>query len=87
MLFQNCIKADLLLTETTGEILQTTIQLYTVKMSHWYQMNPKVWLFNTALSAQLPCLAGLSLYNVQFNQIFDCLASQSSDYDYGTKLF
>ena len=31
-------------------------------MSHWYQMNPKVCLYNTALSAQPPCLAGLSLY-------------------------
>ena len=26
-----------------------------------YQMNPIVFLYNTALSAQLPCLAGLSL--------------------------
>ena len=36
------------------------LKLYTVIMSHWYQMNNKVFL-NTALSAQLPCLAGLSL--------------------------
>ena len=34
---------------------------YILKMSHWYQMNPKVFLNKTALSAQLPCLAGLSL--------------------------
>ena len=58
-------KTFLLLTETTGEILQTTLhsyfqKLYTVKMSHWYKMNPNVFLYKTALSAQLPCLVGLS---------------------------
>ena len=26
--------------------------MYTVKMSHWYQMSPKVFLDNTALSDQ-----------------------------------
>ena len=25
-------------------------------MFHWYQMNPKVFLYNTAFLAQLPCL-------------------------------
>ena len=58
-------KKFLLLTETTGEKLQTTLhsfkKLYTVKMSHRYQITPKVFLYNTALSAQLPCPAGLSL--------------------------
>ena len=33
----------------------------TVKMSHWYLLNPTVFLYNTALSAQNPCLPGLSL--------------------------
>ena len=37
-------------------------KLYSVKMSHWYQMNHKGFLYNfSALSAQLPSLAGLSL--------------------------
>ena len=36
-------------------------------MSDWYQMNSKVVLYNTALSAQLPCLAGLSFFNVNLN--------------------
>ena len=31
-------------------------------------MHPKVFLYNTALSAQLPCLAGLSLF-VKINKI------------------
>ena len=52
-LLNNFMKRFFLLTEITGEILQTT--------SHWYQMDPRVFLYNTALSAQLPCLAGLSL--------------------------
>ena len=53
--FQNYI---LLLTKTTGKILQALLfkKLYTVKMSYWYQMNPKVFLCNTVLSTQLPCL-------------------------------
>ena len=32
-------------------------------MTNWYPMNPKVFLYNTALSAQLTCLTGLSLYS------------------------
>ena len=30
-------------------------------MSDWYQKNTKTILYKTALLAQLPCLAGLSL--------------------------
>ena len=36
-------------------------QLYTLKTSLRYQMNPKKFLYKTALSAQLPCLASRSL--------------------------
>ena len=43
-------------------------------MSHWYQIDSKVFLYNTALSAQPPCLAGLSLLRSQvtfdFNSLF-----------------
>ena len=31
-------------------------------MSHWYKINLKAFLYNTALSAQLSCLASHSLY-------------------------
>ena len=31
-------------------------------MSHWYHINTSVFSYNTALSAQLPCLACLYLY-------------------------
>ena len=61
-LLNNCKKMFLLLTETTDEILQTTLRSYLkVKMFHWYKMNSKVFLYNTALSAQLPCIASHSL--------------------------
>ena len=36
-------------------------QLYNLKTSHRYQMNPEKFLYKTALSAQLPCLASRSL--------------------------
>ena len=46
-----------LLSETTGEQLQTTLRSYfkivNHKMSHWSQTNPEVFLYNTTLSAQL----------------------------------
>ena len=62
MLFKKCKKTFLLLTKTTGEILQTTLLYYLKgKMFHWYKMNSKVFLYNTALSAQLPCIASHSL--------------------------
>ena len=61
MLFKNCKKNFHLLTETTGEILQTNLRSYTLKMSHWYQMNLKVFLNNNALSTQRTFMAGLSL--------------------------
>ena len=53
----------LLLTETTGEILQTTLHSY-LKIAHRKNVSlvsnePKVFPFNTALLAYLPCLAGL----------------------------
>ena len=64
-------KIFLLLTVTAGEILKTLIyKLYNVKMylSHWYQSNPKVFFLQYALSAQLPGLAGLSLYRGSVKQ-------------------
>ena len=33
-------------------------------MFYWHQRNPKAFPYNTALSAQLPCLASLSLYTL-----------------------
>ena len=49
-----------LLTETTGEILKTTLVLrsylrivYRKTVSPWDQMNLKVFLFNSALCVQL----------------------------------
>jgi len=55
-------KNFVLLTVTIGEILPTLrFYLKIVHRKNVSYMNPKVFLFNTALSAQLPCLAGLSL--------------------------
>ena len=65
-LLNNCKKRFLLLAETTGETyrrLYTRVyKFYAVKMFHWYQMNSKVVLYNTALSAQICYIAVLSLY-------------------------
>ena len=58
MSFKNCKKKTFhLQIETTGVILQTTLQSYLKivypKLSHWYQMNEKVILNDNALSAKL----------------------------------
>jgi len=61
MLFKKCKKMFLLLAETT-EILQLyALVLSIVKIPHWYQMNPNVFLYNTAFSVQFYYIAGLSL--------------------------
>ena len=38
-------------------LLALILELYIVKMSHWYQVNPKVFLYKTALSAQICYIA------------------------------
>ena len=59
------VNTFLLLAKTTGEILQTSLrsflEFYTIKMSHWYQMNPNIFLYKTALSAQICYNVSLSL--------------------------
>ena len=51
-----------LLQAETTEILQLyALVLSIVKIPHWYQMNPNVFLYNTAFSVQFYYIAGLSL--------------------------
>ena len=60
-------------------------KVFTVKMSHCYQMNPKVLLYYAALSAQLPCLAGLSLYrDCQLNFKWLCMQGYQCSIHNGT---
>ena len=65
-----------LLTETTGEILKTTLVLrsylrivYRKTVSPWDQMNLKVFLFNSALCVQL-CYIELKPISKKFFRTF-----------------
>ena len=62
MLFKNCKKSFLLLAETTGAILQTTLRSY-LRILHRknVSLNPKVSLYNTTFSGKICYIAGLSL--------------------------
>ena len=71
MSFKNCKKKTFhLQIETTGVILQTTLQSYLKivypKLSHWYQMNPKkISLRYCIISSTMPCLSIIPLKDVQ----------------------
>ena len=70
MLFQNCNKrffSGLKQQMKWYKRLCTLFpKFYTLKMSHWYQMNPKDCLYNTALSAQLQLSSNIKRHRRKF---------------------